>query len=329
VLRSVDVSEDAYVWRECDSGRGHVEIRDRGARPLSPARSVGTGGYGARIAGRYVAWLDGSYIGSPDDVNDIVVYDRVTDAEVYRVPHAELPGVVRSLDVQDDGKVAFAFAAIRRSEQQVVGWASPAEPHVHRLPLAPSQNYDVHIAADKIAFERGRGSDVIQDAEVGLSDLAGHTQIVVKHADDYPTSQSFDYDGQHLVWRQLGCEHPELVIAAVDAQPSPGGARHCPLKLLRAPTYRNGKVSFRLDCGAFGPRCEFAVALRTIGRHARAVGETGFPGRATRNPVSVTLSHRARRTLARHGTIRLAVKAELFDDQLRQQIRHTTVTVRR
>jgi hypothetical protein len=227
--------------------------------------------------------------------------------------------------------VAFAFAAVRAGEQQVVGWASPAEPHVHRLPLAPSQNYDVHIAADRIAFERGRdsrGDFAIQDAEVGLSDLAGHTQIVARHADDYPSQESFDYDGQHLLWRQLGCEHPELVIAAVDAQPSPGGARHCPLKLLRPPTYRHGTVSFRFDRGAFELPCTFDVWLRTPGAHGRAVG-TNVPGRGSTNPVNIELTRAARLTLARRGRIRLAVKVRLSDANFRQQIRHTTVTVRR
>lgn len=85
-------------------------MRDTAAEPLSPARSVGLGGVGVRIAGRYVAWLDGPYRDVPGSVYDIVVYDRMTDGELYRVSRNELDGSPISLDVQEDGKVALRLA---------------------------------------------------------------------------------------------------------------------------------------------------------------------------------------------------------------------------
>lgn len=325
-LRSFDVSGDAYAYHQCDDAGGHVEIRDLGSPPLGPARSVGSGGFGARIAGRYVAWLDGSY---HDDVTynttDIVVYDRVAGTEVYRVPAAELPGLIQSLDVQADGKVAFAFAPTDRNLTLVVGWASPQEPHVHRLPLKPMTSYDVHLAGDTIAFERGNAPNgVVQDAEVGISDLAGRAHIVGRHADDYLFQESLDYDGQSVLWRHLGCSRAELVIRNAASVAGSTPPPRCPLKLLRRPTYKAGRATFAIGCGAFSPPCSFFVELRIGNAHGRLAGRAD-----SKSPVRIKLSKAAQHTLKHRRSIRLHLTVSISDDALRCQDRTATITLRR
>jgi hypothetical protein len=325
-LRSFDVSGDAYAFRQCDDTGGHVEIRDLGSPPLGPSRSVGSGGFGTRIAGRYVAWLDGSY---GEDVSfnsgDIVVYDRVAGTEVYRVPRGELTAPIRSLDVQDDGKIAVAFRPDVRTARVAVGWASPQEPQVHLLPLKPMIDYHVHIANNTIAFERGNDPHgVTQRAEVGISDLAGRTHIVARHTDDSTSEEGFDYDGHRLLWRQLGCEHAQLMIQATSTTQPPDNLRPCPLRLLRPPTYRAGRATFAINCGPFQRPCLFEVSLRIGSAHGPRAGRE-----TSRNPVRVKLSPAAQHTLKHHHAILVHVRVLIIDAAFRAQVRTANVTLRR
>jgi hypothetical protein len=329
-LRSVDASGGAFVWRQCDGGLGHVEIRDSTVGAPAAA-AVGQGGFGARIAGRYVAWLDGDRpytgLGSANET-DIVVYDRIARAEVYRIPRDALPGPVQSLDIQEDGKLAFAYQVTYPTRTSAVGWASISEPSVHRLPLAPMGSYDVHIADDRIAFQRGKviHGIVVPNAEIGISDLAGNTSTVARGTDDLLFQESFDYDGRRVISHVLGCERRKLIIRSATYLAASTDQRRCPLKLLRRPVYRRGVVTLRLGCGALLPPCGFNVRLRTAGHHSQPLGKdtSNSP-----NPVRVKLSPSARRLLARRGMLRLAIAADLFDGVGRPSIRRTTAILRK
>lgn len=328
-FRSIDVSGDAYVYRQCDDDRGHVEVRDIGAAPSSPSRSVGDGGFGARIAGRYVAWLDGQYsTSSLANGTDIVVYDRVLDREVYRIPNTQLPGLIQSLDLQEDGKVAFAFGPSPSDDDVVLGWASPDEPHVHRLLLPAMDSYDIHMTGDEIAFQRGKAPNyVVQNAAIGITNLAGDARILARHTDDYIGQESFDFDGMRLVWRELGCERPRLVVRDAGAAGSTNGSGPCPLRMKRRPAYKRGVATFFLSCGALAAPCSFHVQLRTTGAKSRRVGQSEPAG--SENPIRVRLTRKARKLIARRGSLHLRVSASLFDQDTRNQTRKSTVTLRR
>jgi hypothetical protein len=327
-LRSVDVSGDAYVYRQCDDHAGHVEVRDPGEPSLSPSRSVGFGGYGARIAGRYVAWLDGYYSEAvTTNAADVVVYDRVLDSELYRIPRSEIPGLIHSLDVQDDGKVAFAFDPSGDYERGVwVAWASPAEPRVHLLPLGPRHEYDVKIANDRIAFQRGNGPNwAIQDAEVGIAELSGRTRILGRGSDDMARRESFDFDGRRLVWIELGCEDRTIVVHDIDAASRENPRGRCRLRLLSRPRLRGRVLRLRVGCGALPGPCWFAVSLRTTGPGRRRY--VGYGG-GDSDGVRVSLTRAGQRLLARRGSLRLRVEAR-FGNNTHADSRHTTIVVRR
>lgn len=319
-IRSVDVWGDAYVYRQCDESGGHVEIRDEGATPLSPARSVGQWGYGARIAGRYVAWLGGFYRGFADEDPPIVVYDRVANAEVYRVSsgyHA-----LYNLDIQEDGKIAIAFNPEGRDHGNAVGWASPQEPWLHRLPLSEDELYDVRIKNDLIALQRSADPprDWVPDAEIGLATLAGEVRWLARRTYGLFRAESFDYDGERVVWRELGCDGWRLVVRDIDDPGiAPGGAKECGLELRRARAGRKRGI-FRFRCAPLEPPCRYDVSLRRA--RDRTIVGTALD---RKDPVRVKLTRRARRLLARKGAIRLRVTVRAYGAPGYYQVRRGVV----
>jgi hypothetical protein len=328
-IRSTDVWRDAYVYRACDEEGGHVEVRDVGDQPLSPPRGAGRYGFGARIAGRFVAWLDGPYDTYNYPYGDVVVYDRVSDAEAYRVPAAAL-GPIRALDLQEDGKVAVAIEL--RGDNQVgavTGWASPEDPQIHVLPLRAREHVDVRMAGDRIAFQAGNETswNWVRDADVGLVDLEGNARWLGHGTDAFIFKESFDYDGERAVWRELGCEQRRLVVWDVDAAPRDAPrARNCRLRLLARPVVRGGVAALRFGCGAFEPPCLFSVSLRVAGQGGVRAGKTSF----RRNPVRVTLTKPARRLLARRGSLRVRATVHMSEAPFgRGQVRHATIQLRR
>lgn len=324
-LRPADVWQQAYAYWQCDDGNGHVEVRDTAAQPLSPARAVGDGGEVPRIAGRFVAWLEpGSEPGCGGP--GIVVYDRVADAEVYRVSRCEL-GRLHSFDLQDDGKVAFAFEN-NSAQDVVVGWASPEEPFIHRLDLPEADFYDVRIGSDRIAYQGGRRALVwsVPRADVGIADLSGDSRLIARNTDALLLDQSFDYDGGRVVWREFRCERRRLVIRSVTAiGVAPGSATDCPLRLRRLPVVESRAVTFRFGCGAFEPPCNFVARLRIVGHGG------GPASRATygENLVRVRFTRRARRLLRREGSLRVRANVQLTDAAARFQTRRKTLVLRR
>lgn len=324
---AADVSGQAYVYRQCDGEDGHVEIRDTAAQPLSPPHGVGRGGVEARIAGRFVAWLDGPYGDVPGSAYDVVVYDRAAGAELYRIARTEIRNVL-SLDVQDDGKLAFVLGGERTDRRVEVGWASPEEPRVHLTPLPPRSSYSVRMARDRIAYQGGGSPPATQNAEIGLVDLGGAVTVIARRTAAPGGTDSFDYDGGRLVWRELGCKRWRLVIQdATDPGNSPGNAQTCPLRLSRRPFVRSGVATLRFHCVPFDRSCSFDVALRIAGSRTRA-GAVESRG----NPVRVRLTPPARRRLARRGALSLTADVRAYGLQRPQvvfvQVRRGSIQLR-
>jgi hypothetical protein len=162
-----------------------VQVRDLANPPNSPRRSVGRGGMSARIAGRYVTWLDGEYDPNLNEAGayDVVVYDRVDDREVYRIPGAAMRGRVAALDHDSKGNLVVALSRAQAGHRTTLtlAWASLTKPSLHRLPLPASEFYDVRINDGVIAFERrGATSGPVESAVVGLTDLTGHQRIFTR-----------------------------------------------------------------------------------------------------------------------------------------------------
>jgi hypothetical protein len=327
IPRSADVWAEAYAYRACDDQEGHVAIRDVAAAPMSPPRSVGSGGAGARIAGRYVAWLDGPYedpdrstavYPEPDDrIWDVVVYDRVADAEVYRISRAELPGRAESLDVQEDGKVAIVYHRTGDDPYPadlVVGWASPQDPRIHPLRLPVREGYTVRIGGDRIVFQGGDRTfgAVTQTADLGVASLDGGVRILARNtpATISISGESFDSDGERILWRQLTCRKWRLVLGALDAVPATPPATRCRLRLERRPTVRGGTATLEVDCRPFTAFCRSDVGLRLARGDGRSIGSATN----ARNPVEIKLTKYARQLLRARGALGVRAIADVSGD---------------
>jgi hypothetical protein len=321
--RSFDASGDAYAFRECSDAPRRVEVRDDGVPPMSPARTVGTGTAYARIAGRYVAWVDNRFANFTGGLPDVVVYDRVADTEVFRIPAERIKGEIRRLDLQDDGTLAIVYQPRPTDQGVVVGWASPAAPSLHRLPLPPMDLYDVRIAANRIAFQRGRGDSLIPNAEIGITDLRGNSRVLVRGSDAYLFGESFDYDGQRLLWRRVGCARVELIVQETTSRTRDGLPRRCRLEV-SGPVRADGRtVRLPVECAPLRPPCIYFGTLSRAGRRV-SVGRKG----SRRSPLKIRLSRSARAKLTERGSLRLRAKITMHDVEGRRQIRAAILRVR-
>lgn len=196
-VSGADVSRSVLAFRRCD---GSLEIRDLTGR--EPPEVVGTDPHEPAIAGRYVAWLDGPYLGTSSQA-DLVVYDHTLGREVYRIPAASIPGQVNALSVQGDGKVVFTYYADPSDVRKgvAVAWSSPAHPVVHDTGLAHRFEYVVKIAHDRIVFARFAKSQRTDDEEVGISDLRGRARVLSHRA----RGLALDYDGTHISYVERTC----------------------------------------------------------------------------------------------------------------------------
>jgi hypothetical protein len=322
--RIVDVSADAVVFPRCgSSGRQGAFVRDYSGpapvdQPVPGARTAGL-----RIAGRYVAWLDRTQ-GAPFTRPDIVVHDRLTGTEAYRVPQAPL-GELPSFDLQADGKVAYASSGPGGWR---VAWASPSEPRPHVLPLAGREQYEVRIAGDRIGFMSGVqpccGSVTL--GEVGVSDLSGRARRVGDLAEGSLFTDDFDFDGERVAWWSYRCTDTVIRIASADGPDGSTGPRSgCPLRFERSPRVKSGWVRIYPDCFGFGAGfCEARDVVLTT----RRGGERVVVGRG---PIGSRVDlTRAGRTLLRGGRrVKARASAALVDDGGRRERRAGRLVLRR
>ena len=323
--RPSDAAGDSIAHVPCDDGG--LEVRDFSPAPV--AQRIPTGPYAtaARIAGRFVAWIEGGDGVWDLDVRDgdVVVYDRVALREAYRLPKAALGRGIQTLDLQDDGKVAFAYGA---ADGNAVGWASPEEPSVHRLPLPRGDVYEVRIAGGRIGLLRGEGVNFdVPLASVEVADLAGSVRTVARGAQDYVGLESFDFDGRRAAWYSRGCTGARIETRAVDDPPLTFRPRSgCPLRLDPKPTRRPRLVKFRYvrlfaDCTGFvEDRCEVRDVVLSRGGVVLARGATS---------ERVYLTTAGRRAFRGRSKLRVRGSALLTDDAGRRERRSSTFTVAR
>ena len=299
VLRSIDVSGRVLVHSSCATGgaRVHAPGAPEATFRVGPDRSMRM----PRAAGIYLALVSVDET-SPATRMDIVVIDRTTGAEVYRVPDAEIPGGVTALDLQEDGKVAFAYGSEPDPNSELlVGWASPADPHLHRLPLPLSAAYDLRIAQDQVAYQRPP-QNPFGRTQIGLAAIGGASRVVVRGAEDHPHKENFDFDGTRLAWVRPGCSRFEIVTASATIRRSPK-ATTCRLRLARRPVRVGQRVRVDIDCSVFtsGP-CERDVTLRSSGGT-----RLGSASRQRNSAVLVRLTKAGRQALARSAAVRISV----------------------
>jgi hypothetical protein len=308
--RPVDVSGQLVVYPRCTS-QGTQEVVVRDYSTPTPLEGVVPGAevHGLRIAGRYVAWLEGGTLQAYSEAG-IAVYDRVAGVVAYRVPHEAMRGDVNDFDLQDDGKVVFSVGA-RKGQ---VAWASPAEPRPHGLGLPHRDSYEVRIAGDRIGFEAG------VSGEVGISDLDGHWRRLGNLAEGSAATDDFDFDGERLAWWSFGCTRAFVHLTTADGPPALSRARSgCRLRFTRKPSIARGAARLHVDCFGF-------YADRCYARHVRLVAVVGGARRrvlvgAGKSARRVVLTAAGRKLLRRHRVLHVRASATLRDGSGRRERR--------
>jgi hypothetical protein len=219
-LGRIDVSGTTVAFQRCDMT---VEVRDLagGTMPLVLGHDV----HAVRIAGRYVAWLEGTYTGSPQSQADIVVYDRTKGAEAYRIPASAIAQRVTSLSLQSDGKVAFVFDPTPNdtNARELVAWASRSHPVVHKLRLPRRLSYTVTLASDRVVFARYSSAGDRTHEQLGVSDLKGRSRLIVRHG----SGLGIDYDGKRIAYAIRSCHRYTVIRQLLSARKHPS-SQSCP-----------------------------------------------------------------------------------------------------
>lgn len=315
----LDVSANTAIFTGPPGG---AMIRDFG--PLMSEQTVDGARDLFQVAGRFAAWAG---------TEDLVVYDRVSRSEVYRIPDILPHDSAFSLDLQEDGKTAFYYPN-RTAPRFDVGWASPAEPFVHRLPV-PGAGYEVKIAGDIVAYLRGtsevfsRREDLGSDInEVGMVTLDGRHRTLVRRVVSDGFDHFFDFDGERLAWQERTCDGVRVAfqdLAVLMARPRLKPPLRCPLRL-RSRARVEGRVGhllrLPLDCVGFSRGCfvrravvrtarRYRLGRRTIAKGTRVTGLAIGPRSA--ETARLRLTGPGRRLVRRNRPLRLRLTANIGD----------------
>jgi hypothetical protein len=212
-LGRIDVSGSTVAFTRCDE---KLEVRD--LKGSAPPQVLGHDVHAIRLAGRYVAWLEGAYLFSArHNEADLVVYDLKAGTEAYRIPAGAIPTPLRNLSLQRDGKVAFVFdpSGDDTDPRVVVAWASREHPTVHTLPLPARLSYTATLADNRIVFARYRSSSGGGTREqLGVTDLKGHSHLIVKKG----SGLGIDFDGKHIAYTIHACHRYTVVRQLLSAR---------------------------------------------------------------------------------------------------------------
>lgn len=293
----VSVSGTAIAYSDSCAG-GRVVVRDDGGAGPPEERTIATTqpAGAPRIAGRHVAWFE---------AGSIVVHDWVAGQEAYRFEARD----VGSLDVQEDGKVAYTASA-GDGDARVL-WASADEPRPHPGPLFQDTSLDLQIERDRIAVRARTGTPRL--ATLTVFDLA--SRELARHRETASLGR-WDFDGTRLAWATHPCERAAIVAwDLADARPPGLPAGRCPVPAVtvRSTGVRGRSFGLAMRCPAkpaLGCRGSIRLVARSRSGRRYSLGTTPYdimPRRSSR--LKIVLSKAARAFVARHRTVTVTATA--------------------
>jgi len=208
----------------------------------------------------------------------VQVNDSRTGAQRYSVAGLPEPLLAYApVGVQADGLAVFCGAHGR------LAWASAAAPSAHPVGRVGCPDSTLKVASGRVAY-RSTPSDAYR-----VSDLAGRVRTLVQPSGDLP----FDFNGERLLVRGLGCGADFLGEATRQARPYRG--RSCRVRVLAIKRRHGaGTVSVTVACR---PGCNGPLDV-TLGRAATGSGQASMRLRhAGRRTYRVRLDRLARRRL--------------------------------
>ena len=263
------------------------------------------------IDGRFVAYTLNA---PPAPVTH--VFDTASGTDAYTLPFG-----ARS-DVQADGKLGFVRPARTRPDDGPLrlGFATPAEPRDHALPVVQSGagrvTYPLETAGDRIAFARPReGCDISEpELELAVTDLSGNQGLLTElRGHRAPLGRKpFDFDGRRVTWLGVSGSGPAVMFRDIAAEPPAATANgpECPIPrasdvVIRAGRVRAdrlGRAPVRVSCrparDAVAVPCRGRLELRRAGRET-LLGSARFRIGARRSAVVRVRLRRAARGLLR------------------------------
>lgn len=158
-LAPIDVEGDviAYGGGGCASGRSSIGTVDLVVGASSRRTLVGPAAEvfsTVRLSGRFVAGGTAASLGPNPSVGRIVVFDRASGAELYRVSGWSDLG--RRFDILSDGRIVAVDAAASGPGLRLV-WFSASEPWPHQLDYAPCGDERPEAAGDRFVMARALG----------------------------------------------------------------------------------------------------------------------------------------------------------------------------
>jgi hypothetical protein len=297
--QTIDVSGHNVVYGGCDG----VVVRNM---TTGDATHVPANSRGLRIAGPYVAWVNGTSIGPAPSID---VYDWRKQKLVYEIPASKVSQVLADLDLRSDG--TLVLTGKQKAGKRRLDWASRESPKVHAIPVARSETYFVRFVGKRVAFERGsQFNGDVPRATLGLTDLKGNTTILARGARSNWLERLFDFDGKRVAWYAYACSGARLHVQSVDARVLVRESlSRCPLRYTRKPKVKNGrKVHLFLKCYGYaaGECSGHAVTLRLDREPHSIVGEG-------KNSDEVTLTDEGAQMLKKESKLRVRVRLTVKD----------------
>lgn len=318
-LGAVAVSENVVAYR--GPGCDRLAVRDL-SDPSAPVLSLPNDASAPRVAGRYIAYLQGPMRGDqPGEFNAIVVIDRVTQQEVYRVPAGALAHLILGLSLDRDGTIVVTYQSSQRlgsPRRMGIATASPQQPPLRPL-LPDSGYYSARVAGGRVVVVRqpGLSSGNVTNGRLELVDPASGQRRTLASPVEDGYRPRFDFDGQRVTWLSRTCTSVRVNVAALDATPGPGREPgHCRLRLTRAPVIKKNRLKLRFSCAGLRADCTpdqpKISSLPAPGRPARVIARRAVvydPG-----IVEARLTRAGRRMLSGHRRVRVRVIAGLSDN---------------
>jgi len=324
VYRSIGVSGQsvAYEGPVCHQ----ASVTDFGS-PGAPSLRLPDDAFLLRIAGRYVVYAEGPRgLGSVNDPNPVVVFDRVAGREVYRIPTGSVPGNIVGLDVQDDGKILLTYRVIAGHQlNEEVGWASPSQPYVHAL-LPVSGVYTARLVNDEVVAVRAT-SPVNDLGSLLLADLRGSTRTLATRA-VIPNGilEHFDFDGQRVAWVTRACDGVRINVTGLQGTSGVSRPPRCRLRLDGiGRVIRHRRVRLTFSCVGFAFECEtggVSITSRSASRQHTVVIARSTGGRLSTGTGSFVLTRAGRRLIAHRHRLRVRVTAYIADALAPEQFGH-------
>jgi hypothetical protein len=306
----VAVGEDALISVEstCPSG-ANVVVRDFATS--GTARTIGSAAYVDQLgaAGRFVAWRHSTPAPTSFPApGEIVVFDVTANAEAYRIA-SDPSRAIESVDVQADGKVLVEGRRVTpgtgASQGDFLDWYSVAEPTPHPLSVRSAFTPPL-LGADRVLLSRiaNRTTD-----ELLLSDL-NSTLTTVARFPRRTLRVDVAFDGRTAAYVETNCIDTTLFSQDVSTL---GTVPHtisttCPVRITGGLLIvRSGRAKVKITC----PRgCAGTATLTSGGRRIAPVRQVRLTATGS---VTVTLDARARRALARTGSVPATVTVRNTD----------------